>query len=134
MIAHADQATIWDVQIGKQSKRRTHGKTGGHTSAHSTTVSFTRKPRSVSKSDVSVTNSRQPQSLAALEYRFWLYLLTLLSESLCWLMTLRRWLTKHDQSASWLRESVTSRNMERCIGGWLWSRGYTMRRQSLPPT
>lgn len=37
-----------------------------------------------------------------------------------WLTTDRRWLTKQDQSMPAERGSVTSRNMDRCMGGCDW--------------
>mmetsp|Transcript_8014 Transcript_8014/g.23718 ORF Transcript_8014/g.23718 Transcript_8014/m.23718 type:complete len:330 (+) Transcript_8014:1515-2504(+) len=102
------------------------------TSAEKMTVSLTRKPASWSKRLVSVTNSRQPQSFAALEYLFWLSFATARS-SVFWFTTVRRWLTKQDHSVPPMRGSVTSRNIDRWFGGCDWPRGYTIRRQSRLP-
>ena len=68
---------------------------------------------------MSVTNSRQPQSLATRLYRFCDSFATEFS-SFFWLYTASLCETKQDQSvlpAATLRGSVTSKNMDRVLGG-----------------
>ena len=106
-----------------------------HTSAVNTTVSLTKNPASSSNRVVNDKNSRQPQSFAPRPYRFCDSRETLFLASV-WLYTLSRCET-NTSSRPFVVEpsgSVTSRNIDRWLGGWLCPRGYTMRRHQKPPT